>query len=230
MHLIVYGVKHIILLQAIHYLLPCMFIISIPVLFSTGMFCCSDNEMVNYSDVSSVLANHFSEFPISSDIDQANRVVVRRKHIWKDTLRALSRSNFDCGKSVHVTFLGEQAEDAGGPKREFFNLALQAMANDGQIFHGPCNRRSFVHNIQAITEQKFFFSGMLVAISLGNGGPGFPCMAEAVCNYLGHGLGPMVQPEVEDVPDFEIRAKLERVSTGHRTKYMYLCGAESKIH
>lgn len=161
-----------------------------------------------------MLTNHFSQFPVSMDIDEANHVVVCHKHIWNDTLRAFSRSNFDCHKTMNVTFVGEEAADAGGPKREYFHLALQAMADDGQMFHGPCDRRSFVHNIQGVAKRKFFFAGALVAISLANGGPGFLCMAKAVFNYLCYGLGPMVQPELDDMPDFEIKEKLDRVSTG----------------
>lgn len=115
---------------------------------------------------------------------------------------------------MNVTFVGEKGADAGGPKREFFHLALQAMANDGQLFHGPFDRRLFVHNIQAVAMRKFFFAGELVAVSLANGDPGLPCMSKAVFNYICYGLGPMVEPELDDIQDFEIKEKLNRVSTG----------------
>ena len=78
---------------------------------------------------------------------------MRRKHIWRYTLRAFSCSTFDCRKSVHVIFVGEEAADAGGPRRE--HLALEAMANDSQMFHGPSDRRSFVHNMQAVATLRF---------------------------------------------------------------------------
>ena len=170
-----------------------------------------DDELATSSDVKSVLVNHFSQLHLCTDADDANRVVVRRKHIWRDTLRAFSRSTFDCRKSVHVIFVGEEAADAGGPRREFFHLALEAMANDGQMFHGPSDRRSFVHNMQAVATRRFFYGGMLIALSLANGGPGFPCLAKPVFNYLCYGLGLKVQPEIEDIPDIEIREKLEKV-------------------
>ena len=170
------------------------------------------DETATSSDVKSVLKNHFSSLSLSTDIDMANRIVVRRKHIWKDTLRAFSRSSFDSQKAVNIIFVGEEAVDAGGPKREFFHLALEALANDGQIFQGPSDRRSFVHNIQAVAHKKFFYAGMLVALSLANGGPGFPCLAESVFNYLCYGLGPKVQPEMKDLPDLEMKGKLEEVT------------------
>ena len=164
------------------------------------------------SDIKSVLEDHFSSLSLSTDIDAANCIVVRRKHIWNDTLRAFSRSSFDCQKAVNIIFVGEEGADAGGPKREFFHLALEALANDGQIFQGPSDRRSFVHNIQAVASRKLFYAGMLVALSLANGGPGFPCLAKSVFSYLCYGLGPKVQPEMEDLPDIEIKEKLEKVT------------------
>ena len=77
------------------------------------------------SDIKSVLEDHFSSLSLSTDIDAANRIVVRRKHIWNDTLRAFSRSSFDCQKAVNIIFVGEEGADAGGPKHEFFHLALE---------------------------------------------------------------------------------------------------------
>ena len=53
---------------------------------------------------------------------------------------------------------------------------------------------------------------MLVALSLANGGPGLPCLVESVFNYLCYGLGSKVQPEIEDLPDNEIKQKLEKVN------------------
>lgn len=52
---------------------------------------------------------------------------------------------------------------------------------------------------------------MFVALSLANGGPGFPCLAESVFNYLCYGLGPKVQPKIEELADIEIKGKLEKV-------------------
>ena len=168
-------------------------------------------EMGAAGDLKSVLCNHFAQLAIITDVDEANRIVVRRRHVWKDTLRAFSQPSFDCMKAIHVVFVGEEAADAGGPRREFFHLSLEAMAHDGQLFHGPPGRRSFVHNTQALASRKFFYAGLLVAVSLANGGPGFPCLAEAVFNYFCYGLGSMVKPEVEDIPCIDIKGKLERV-------------------
>ena len=71
----------------------------------------------------------------------------------------------------------------GGPRR-FFVLALQELAEDSSIFQGPPHGRFFLHNVQALASRKYFYAGMLVAVSLANGGPGLPCLAEAVYEYL----------------------------------------------
>ena len=166
------------------------------------LFICRDESgVMEPANVSSVLKKHFSLFPISMDPEEANRLVIRHKHIWNDAVWALSKYSFDYHKSVQITFVGEEAVDEGRPKREFFHLALQAMADEHTIFQGPSHGRSFVHIVQALAGRKFFFAGLLVALSLANGGPGFPCLAESVFNYLCYRLEAGVQPDVDDVPD-----------------------------
>ena len=70
------------------------------------------------------------------------------------------------------------------------------MVNDSMIFQGPPTSRSSVHYVQALQDRKYFNAGMLVAISLANGGPGFICLSDAVYNYFCHGLEIRVAPTV----------------------------------
>ena len=46
---------------------------------------------------------------------------------------------------VKVVFVGEQAEDEGRPKREFFRLALAVATSDPALLSGPCDRRVVQH-------------------------------------------------------------------------------------
>ena len=39
-----------------------------------------------------------------------------------------------------------------------------------------------------LTSRKFFYAGMLAAVSLANGGPGLNCLSKTVYTYLCHGL------------------------------------------
>ena len=59
--------------------------------------------------------------------------------------------------------------DDGGPCREFFSLAVQELARDGTIFQGPQCSRFFTHNVQGMARNKFFYAGMLLAVSFVNG-------------------------------------------------------------
>ena len=53
---------------------------------------------------------------------------------------------------------------------------------------------------------------MLVATSLANGGPGFPCLLQAVYSYLSHGLCPgKIQLVIEDIADFKVKEHLLKV-------------------
>jgi len=44
---------------------------------------------------------------------------VRRKHLWEDTVRSISKNAFKQNHSLKVHFIGEEAEDEGGPRRKF---------------------------------------------------------------------------------------------------------------
>ena len=164
---------------------------------------------------STLIRDHFTiNYPSLQDTlsDEVNRVTIRRNHIWKDAIRALSRPTFDPTLRVRVTFVGEEAVDGGGPCREFFCLALQEIADDGTIFQGPLQSRFLVHNLQALASRKFFYAGMMIAISLANGGPQFACLAEALYVYLCHGFSGNYAVDVSLIPDHEIQGKLQQVS------------------
>ena len=158
-----------------------------------------------------MLKQHLTLFPITHVHEIANRLINRRKHIWKDAVRAMSRSTFAPRQSIDVTFVGEEAVDDGGPSRKFFHLALSEIANDSTLFQGPMHSRSFLHNGQALLERKYFYAGQLVAVSLGNEGPGLTCLSEAAYSYLCHGLPLKVTPKIDELSDSELIEKLQKV-------------------
>ncbi|KAG5267077.1 hypothetical protein AALO_G00239600 [Alosa alosa] len=49
-------------------------------------------------------------------------VVARRRHILTSACGALAKSFFHWHREPHVEFVGEMADDYGGPRREFFRL------------------------------------------------------------------------------------------------------------
>ena len=54
---------------------------------------------------------------------------------------------------------------------------------------------------------------MLVALSLGNGGPEFACLAEALYSYISNGMHSTTAiPDLSILPDEEIKGNLQEVS------------------
>ena len=78
----------------------------------------------------------------------AYRITVRRGSIMDDTLLSL-RAGFDEKKHIRVRFIGEPAVDQGGPRREFFMLLMNAVANSSSLLQGPPNCRVLRHNTSA---------------------------------------------------------------------------------
>ena len=62
---------------------------------------------------------------------------------------------FDPHTNIRITFVGEEAVDDGGPRREFLILVLQEMAADGNIFQGLAHSCFLLHNVQALAARKF---------------------------------------------------------------------------
>ena len=52
------------------------------------------------------------------------RITIRRSSLLKDSYRQFTRSGFFVNKPLRVIFIGEEAVDEGGPRREYFNLLL----------------------------------------------------------------------------------------------------------
>ena len=48
-----------------------------------------------------------------------NPIVVHRRRLLKSTITAVRRPNFSYQRTIDVQFVGEDAEDYGGPRREF---------------------------------------------------------------------------------------------------------------
>ena len=89
-----------------------------------------------------VLSEHTLSTNIANDIDERQKIPVRRKHIWSDTKRALVQSGFSDTTDLSVTFIGEPAVDDGGPLHEFFRLLMLGIKNDASLFCGSENEKS----------------------------------------------------------------------------------------
>ena len=88
------------------------------------------------------------------------------------SIRAIQRSTFSFVKPVHVSFSGEEAVDAGGPRREYFRLLMSSLKNLG-IFQGSW----FSHDLHLLRCKKYELGGKLVSWSVLQGGSGPKCLS-----------------------------------------------------
>ena len=100
-------------------------------------------------------------------------ILINRKNLLSSTLAAIQRSTFSFVKPVHVSFSGEEAADAGGPRREYFRLLMSSLKNLG-IFQGSC----FSHDLHLLRCKKYELGGKLVSWSVLQGGSGPNCLSQ----------------------------------------------------
>lgn len=158
----------------------------------------------------SALLLHQRAITLSDDDEDVRRVAVRRKHILQDTLDTLKRIPWKATKYIKVTFIGEPGVDDGGPRREFFRLLLESIGRNNMYFRGPVGRRLPSCNALALHDQIFFHIGQIFGLSLLHDGPFVRWLAPVVVNYI-LGVDASDGLSVEDIPDKEIAAKVEKV-------------------
>ena len=105
-------------------------------------------------------------------------VLVLRKRLLQTCLNAVKEPSFDYFKIPSIYFSGEEAEDLGGPKREFFRLLLKTMAGEFGVFEGNQSSLVFSHNHAVLEKKKPFITVQFVAWSLLHNGPGLHAMNE----------------------------------------------------
>ena len=147
------------------------------------------------------------------DRDCYQRIHVRRSHLVVDTMKAFSKATFDVSKILKVIFVGEPCVDEGGPRREFFQLALKEIFAHSGLFSGwPFNVLP-LHNVEAVANNRFYVIGKLIATCLVQGGQPPACFAAAAAEYLTYGEV-KCNPSLEDIPDSIVQQKLLKVYIG----------------
>ena len=106
-----------------------------------------------------------------NDSDPAN-IVISRKALLQSTLRAVERKSFSFFKPLTVTFSGEDAIDAGLPKREFFRLLMESVKATGIFSAGW-----FTHDLDLLRNNKYEAAGKLTAWSVLQGCKGVCCLS-----------------------------------------------------
>ena len=100
--------------------------------------------------------------------------------------------------------------DVGGLLREFFHILMSNIASNHHLFAGDEANRVPRHNIMELEKRSYFYVGVVLAMSIVHGGPAPSFFTAAVADFLLYGID-KTYPTVKDVPDTEVRVKLEKV-------------------
>ena len=153
--------------------------------------------------VSSLIRSHrVRNLPIDND-DNYQRMAIRRKYIFQDTLHHL-KHYYNPSKYLRVTFLGEPAVDKGGPIRECFHHLVKTISDNNSFFCGPEDKRCIVHNVMELERRTYYYVGMMLGLSLIYGGPAPGFFAPSV----DIAFGVSAKSFIYDIPDVDVKKKL----------------------
>ena len=85
-------------------------------------------------------------------------------------------------KELRIEFEGEEGVDAGALRNEFFEVLLREM--NELLFEGRESSR--LPKKDSNLQRLFECAGVIIAHSILQGGPGFPCLCRAAVSYLLH--------------------------------------------
>ena len=110
---------------------------------------------------------------VQGDVDSSDyiRIAVRREHLVQDSFRAvLSLGPEDLGREWRVEFLGENAQDSGGPTKEWFDLVSASLINPdvGLFAYNKNNQAVMEINTASGTFQSPYVSLYLTVASCSN--------------------------------------------------------------
>ncbi|XP_046853882.1 uncharacterized protein LOC124447016 isoform X2 [Xenia sp. Carnegie-2017] len=160
-------------------------------------------------DVKKLLQQHSI---ICMKSNSPNEIIVRRSKLLATAFVAMKSKRFDCYEDLIIQFSGEDAIDAGVPRREFFRLARQEIVQSSGLFEGynGCNL-IFTHNVKLLQEKQYWLAGRLVGISLMQGGPGFGCLNSTVYDLMCEAPCDVNDFDVSLIPDYEKAAMLSKL-------------------
>ncbi|XP_016388028.1 uncharacterized protein LOC107723804 [Sinocyclocheilus rhinocerous] len=140
-------------------------------------------------------------------------ILVSRNKVLQSAKDSVSNSNFPWTKIPLVTFVGEEALDFGGPRREFFRILMMKVQSSLGIFEGQPGHLFFTYDQMALEEHKYELAGKLIAWSVAHGGPGLksldPCLYQLMCTQECQ----LVDFDWHLIPDADIQDKLQKISS-----------------
>ncbi|XP_071326657.1 uncharacterized protein [Trachinotus anak] len=168
----------------------------------------SDSPPPEEMDLAIILGT-FQEDHLSDGM--VSTICVRRKKLLESAIKALSRVTFSWTHTPHIEFVGEEADDMGGPQREFFRLLMIEVQTSLCIFEGKAGQVFLSYNQAALDQRKYFKGGNLIAWSVAHGGPCIraldPSLFQLMCGQ---------EPQLEQfdwhvLPDPDVQNKVKRI-------------------
>lgn len=167
---------------------------------------------IDITKIKHLLMQHRQRVLIGIDDEDYQRLNVRRAYLLKDAFHQFSKESFDINKLIKVVFIGEEAVDDGGPRREFFYLVIRDIFTKSGLFAGHPHHVVPLHNVNAVENKMFYLVGRMIATVLVQGGQPPACFAKAIADFLVfHEIKSSVC--IDDIPDYTIRNSLKQVNT-----------------
>ncbi|XP_013884630.1 G2/M phase-specific E3 ubiquitin-protein ligase [Austrofundulus limnaeus] len=157
------------------------------------------------------LSDILESFQHENKEDDKVPVIARRRRVLQSMSMALSMHSFSWKKIPQVEFVGEMADDYGGPKREFLRLLMMEVHSSLGVFEGRQGNLFFVYDREALDKKKYFLAGKLTAWSIFHDGPG-PRGLNSTLYLMMCGQRPDVPAQVPELPvDPVIQQNIEKV-------------------
>ena len=140
--------------------------------------------------------------------------------------------NFDACRPLRISYQGQPAIDSGGVLRQFYSDLFEGLVGGKLmlLFEGDSNCKVPSYQPQAVLSGMFEMVGKMIAHSLAQGGPGFPCLALPCFYYLvtGDVMCAFAYCDFWDVPDSSARNVVSQVcpcrslASGFSRWYLFL--------
>ncbi|XP_073729858.1 G2/M phase-specific E3 ubiquitin-protein ligase-like [Misgurnus anguillicaudatus] len=140
---------------------------------------------------------------------------INRAAVLDGAIRGFRRMSYNPNHKMCIKFSDdkgttEEAVDLGGPRREFLRLLMEALSHS-EMFEGHEGHLNLALDSIAVRDDRYFFAGQSIAVSLVHGGPP-PCfLSETLFSCLVKGPE-MTRPVIEDIADNELYEKVKQIS------------------
>ena len=156
------------------------------------MCVCVSDCRATCNDPVTVLKIYASKFLRGRALDIANEeepchgktieIFVSRQSLYNDAMSELVTTPpiQDVSYPLEVTFIGENAEDYGGPRKEFFGCAMRAI-RDKLFFDTGNGEFKLTQDLTSLTENHYFGAGLIFGKKIFTSFPLSPLCPDATC-------------------------------------------------